>query len=766
VDARFLRRLGRRVTPASLRIGSKEARRRTFLVGATREAGELRLTLGPVPSCPPGRARAVLDFSDAGQDYWLAGTVAATADGGGELAELIVDSGPTRRPGRSMRLAPAADVAFAVCIVEVEGGGRQCVPILDIGVRGMRVETSMPLEVGTVLGDLVVIFRREVLRSGEGVVTSCSPALYPDGRRVYECGVRYRSSGRRQIDTPVGDRMEIDDLARVRAILWALCDLEYEVTMTGPTGVVRGRMLPQRGIDRTRVPELRCRVDDADRLPVRSGAVVVECSLFGSGYRFYARVSDRRADVLTLSPSPKLREWHRRGEERTTLGPESGAMVSYRHALTGARRAHPLVDLSSHGFSFPPGASDEELWAGLPLKEVRIHFGDLAFRAPEVAIRSVSAGRVSAEMRALPDRDADLMREKLIEHGRDSIRFHDGRGFDELVDFHRSMNLLEDDMEANLAKTLDETRRTWRLAHDRRAGLMRTAIVPWRGGIGATLTSVRAYERTWVFQHSAVASGAVPAGAGQLHGILMRLAAHRRDGEYIAGAIDTSAKTMHGLVSTFFSQSAPAHRGAMRLSLYAAPAGPRRPLDPAVVRRLRGREESLVEHVGARQLDPVCARALSLRAGEIELPETRAAYARLGIERGRDAHGAFRDDQCVAVLLRETASPGLCLSGLMSASFLFPVLPGADPDGTRQLALCDLARAAPVPGDPPNRFLFVPTSNDHGPVLAAGFRPIGECTYFALHRLGIVEYQRYIADKYGLLQARLRRRVAHLPEAA
>ena len=180
--------------------------------------------------------------------------------------------------------------------------------------------------------------------------------------------------------------------------------------------------------------------------------------------------------------------------------------------------------------------------------------------------------------------------------------------------------------------TLDEPEAHLEASPCATAGLMRTPIVPWRGGIGAALTSVRAYERTWIFQHSAVASGAVPAGAGQLHGILMRLAAHRRDGEYIAGAIDASAKTMHGLVSSFFSQSAPAHRGAMRLTLFAAPARP----EPARngdgagavrIRPLRGRDESLVEHVGARKLDPVCARALSLRAGEIGLPQTRAAYA-------------------------------------------------------------------------------------------------------------------------------------------
>ena len=135
------------------------------------------------------------------------------------------------------------------------------------------------------------------------------------------------------------------------------------------------------------------------------------------------------------------------------------------------------------------------------------------------------------------------------------------------------------------------------------------------------------------------------------------------------------------------------------MTLYAAPAAPRlgRPTDRRAPAARAGRE-FWSSTSGARQLDPVCARALSLRAGEIELPQTRAAYAKFGIERGRDAYGAFRDDQCVAVLLRETASPGLCLSGLMSASFLLPVLPDADLDGTRQLALCHLARAARAAG--------------------------------------------------------------------
>ena len=67
MDVRFLRSLCRRVTPASLRVGSKEARRHTFLVGVTRKSGNLVLALGPVPSCPPGPTRAVVDFSDGGR---------------------------------------------------------------------------------------------------------------------------------------------------------------------------------------------------------------------------------------------------------------------------------------------------------------------------------------------------------------------------------------------------------------------------------------------------------------------------------------------------------------------------------------------------------------------------------------------------------------------------------------------------------------------------------------------------------------------------
>ena len=62
---------------------------------------------------------------------------------------------------------------------------------------------------------------------------------------------------------------------------------------------------------------------------------------------------------------------------------------------------------------------------------------------------------MSAEIGALPDRDADLLREQLIEHGPDGVLFHDGRQFDELALVKSALDISipegEDDFEFPIA---------------------------------------------------------------------------------------------------------------------------------------------------------------------------------------------------------------------------------------------------------------------------------------------------------------------------
>jgi len=759
VDHNLLKRLSRKIWPASLRLGLKEPRRQTFVVGFGRRGARDRvLQLHPVARCFEVE-RALLDLSEGDKRFWVAGPVSPTSDGG---AEMVLESGPNVRAPRRTKMDPPTEVVFAT-FVSAHGGGPVCYPALDVGRRGFRMDASVPFQPGAVLKDIVLRLGREVLRDGEGVVTSCAPVYSPAGRLVHECHVRLRAPRRGFGQSADAGRIDIDDPASVRAVLWALSDLQHDVWIAGPEGAVEGRVLPVSDVDRSRVPLVLCGVTDAERVPEPSQTVSVDCSLFGSGYRFRARILERRGSILSLSPTPRLSAWHRRREERTRVAAGKGT-VSFRRALGRGVTTRPLADISASGFSFDSQGIDEEIWPGLQLERARLQIEGRRFRAGSVVIRSMSAGRARAEMRAAPEAETDALQELLLERGPNPITFDDGRSLESVVAFHRSMALLDPAMEANLAATYEQAREIWRRAHAGRARLMRTAIVPWRGGIGATLTAVRAYERTWLLQHSAAAPAA-SVGAGQLHGVLMQLGAHRADSEYFAGFVNHGARGMHAMVDAFVSQSS-ARMGSARFRLYTAPATSSPAVMPPSVRLLRKRDEILIEHAAERQVDPVCARALGLRVGEIELPSTRAAYRRIGAERRRRAYAAFDGDRCAAILLQETASPGLALSGLLSAAMLLPVVRGADPDGAKQRALCELARATELPGAPPNRFLFLPTGADEGPVVAAGFTPVGDCTLFALHRLGIPDYQRYVAKRYGLLQARLRGRAARLSEVA
>lgn len=733
------------------------------MVGVNKRGKDLVVDLNPLPRWEGSPPRACLDFTANGKQLWLSGTLVRTGDTE-DAAQFLVTRGPELRPDRAPRVVPAIQVAFAIFTAPASGIGRRCEPVLDIGMRAMRIESAVPMDVGTILTDLIVMSGQECIRRGEGSVIACAMVFCPDGRRIHECTVRLRSRTTVSAPSTDAEKIEITDLPRVRAVLWGLCDLEYDIIIFSGSEATTGRLQHASG-DRSSMPRLTCHMTAPDHIANVTGVVTVECSLFGSGYRFFARVVSRLGSVVTLAPAPKLREWHRRDEDRTPIVSGCDATVSFRHPLAKIRCKRRLVDVSSHGFAFQPDGQADELWPSLPLKDVRLQLPNLTIRIDDAIIQAVSAGRCGVQTLRLSETDADALRVRLIEMSPGPVELHDGERLDSVVSFHRSMNLLEEDMDASLNKTFQHAQRSWRIGHQ--SGLMRTAIIPWHGGIGATLTSVQAYDNSWILQHSAVASPAVPAGAGQLHGLLMRLAAHRREGEYVAGFIDSGAKSLHAMVNTFFAEAAPAHRGANRFVLFSAAAkGGLTHSMGTDVRRLGAKDELLVEHVGQRQLDPVCARALSLRRGEVELPRTSAAYRKLGLERRREAFGAFDGNHCVAILLREVASPGLCLSGLLSAGMLLPVLPAADPTGSRRRQLCDLLRGSDLPGSPPFRFLFVPEGSDEAPLVGAGFRRIGECTFFALHRFGLLDYQRYVSNKYGLLQARMRGRVGRVSKAA
>lgn len=695
-------------------------------------------------------AVASIDFEVDGAALVVSAVIARHE---GEVLTVVVRRGPEPRPPRSPRLTPPAGRMVAVFVPEGVGVGRCCQPILDINARAMRIQSNHPFESGTVLKRLSVILQNQVVRRAEGIVTDRSERIDAQGRSSYECAVRLRAPTALALDDDPDEVLEINDPARVRGILWALCDLSQALTLRIGHKLMAGHLDPVKGA-RDTLPTMRC-VMSSDDAPAVAGAIQVECALYGSGYRFYARISGKVGRVLMLQPAPVIREWHRRDEERLLLKPGE-ARIEFEHPVSGERAVREVEDASVHGVGFRAATADEMLWPGLPLGRVRLHLPGVTVRPPLATVRTLSAHRCGVQLAQLGDRDSDRIRVELAKLAARPIELHDGEELDEILRFHESVRLLEPDMVQNLDAALDDTRRQWRIAHQHPDGLVRTALVRWKGGVGATLTLVRAYDATWVLQHSAVASPAVPANPGMLHSLLVRLAIPRLDGEYVCGYIDEEARSQHSVMSAFFNEwSTPEHRGATRFSLYSAATRPLATVPPPGLRRLTARDDLLVENAAARVLDPICARALGLRRGEITMAATRAAYGRVGLERGREAWGSFRRGRCGAILLRELASPGLCLSSLLSAGVIIPV----DQSAVEEVrALVEVMLSQPLPGHPPFRFLLLPDGCDERGLLAAGLRRVAGCTLYAMHRFGLQEYHRYVASRYGFLHGRLRAR--------
>jgi hypothetical protein len=475
-------------------------------------------------------------------------------------------------------------------------------------------------------------------------------------------------------------------------------------------------------------------------------------------------VLGRQGSRLRLLPAPVLRERHRRVDERVAIASAEARLV-FAHPLGGPARVRRVVDVGAGGCGFLPEPRDVDVWSGLALERARLELPGCRIKLRDASVCAASDGRVGVRFGALAPQHAETLRSALVQLRFGQVKLHDGRDLKQIVEFHRSVQLMVPEMEKVLMSGFAETQQQWRRAHQGAGRLMKTAVVGWNGGIGATLTAVRAYDRGWLFQHMAVASPLV-SDAGSLHEILMSLVAAREDGEYVSGFVHDAARSVTALMRAFFERTDLEHRGSSQFAIYSAP-----PLPPGGERFGRELEllgpadDDLVENAALRLLPAVSVRAMGLRRGEVAMPRTRAAYRRIGIERGREVWAARRDGQAAALLVREWGSSGLSLSGLLSMGMLLPVRPDLDVDGSLRERLCRQARALPVPSDPPFRFLFLPEGCDDSPLLRAGFVRLAGVTHFALHRLGFADYRRYAARRYGVVKARLRP-AARAPRAA
>ncbi|MFT3836825.1 MAG: methyltransferase domain-containing protein [Myxococcaceae bacterium] len=524
------------LAPASLGLKPDE-RRVTYVSKYQRVNGEELVTLAPIGGPPAAiGANVSVDLDHAGRQLTAKGVVERWSDGSVtvRLRRPMHD-----RPPRSRRVRPAPYTVVVSFVAQGAGLGRSFQPVIDLDERGLRMQSRLPFLPGTELTQLRLLQHPHVLREGEGIITRTHKVIAPNGDISYECGVRLKPPARlAPVDDPA-DLQRVTHPERVRTILWGLSDLGYPVTLKAGTRVYSATLQHVKG-PRHDLPTLLCRLDSAAAI---SGAVSLECTLYGSGYRCFCRVSGTEGTLLKLEPAPVVFEWHRRDEERFAIPAGLEGTLTFTHPM-GGTRVRKLLDVSVTGCS-AERFDDEQLWPGLPVRNVRLKLNGITHSMPDAEVRSAGDQKLGLSFGTMSDEAADAFRVSLAKLAVAPIELHDGEGVEPLLALYDQVGLFEGPMAEDLAPNKERAKEEWKLAHQHPKGLIRTAMLRWKGGVGGSSTLVRAYDKAWEFEHSAVVSPSVPVSPGLLFGTLVSLAVARPDGDYICTYVAETAKSLN-----------------------------------------------------------------------------------------------------------------------------------------------------------------------------------------------------------------------------
>jgi len=740
------------------------------LIGVQHKAGHKRIHLSQGPERKTDCA-ARLDYADERGNHW---TVAGRlVEGTRSPVAFSTRRAPTLRPHRARRLVRGAQAAAAILTLPDSDALRISAPIVDLSARGLSIELSAPLPLSSTLTHIVLVSGRRELRRCDGTVTALQQVVRPDGKTRFRASVRLRAHVPDPTTAAREEALRIDDRKQVLQLIHAMADFERPIrlgtTAQGAWGTLRNTRRA-----RNQLPTLEAWIQDPAAL-ISLKTATLSCTLFGAVYELNVRVAPRGGMTFHLKPSPVVRQRSERSASRLSAGNLQGAGLFFDHPFDGHPQQGRLVDISDRGLAFETTSEPSHFWPDLPLPNLSVTLHGARLDVHGATVRSVSGQRVGVRIDDIDERSADQLRQALVDVCHAPIRLHRVQELPELLELHAAAGLLEEDMQLWLDSNRTEIETTWKRAHAREDGLMRTTVVEQKGELAASLTSVRAFERTWLLQHSAARPGTNETGAGHLHSLLMGLAAARPDGEYVVGFANAEARSVYRMVQAFMGESFAEHRGFEEFMLFAAPASGRAsdsdgvspgasrapsnaPAGSEVVKLTR-RSERLIENIARQCLDPVSRNALSLCEGDVYLPRTTADYRRLGLKRGRVVYAARNRGAYAGLLVQDYASAGLSLSGLMGAALYLPVAANGGQLAAAALTeLCGAARTLTLPGLAGTRFVFAPAAADPTPLVAAGFEAIGACALFAFHRLSLEAYHRFVSNRYGVLQGRRRSR--------
>ena len=668
-------------------------------------------------------------FSLSGVDLSDIGEGRATA----HLGRARMARPPSRRGHARLRVdQPRVLVVAAGSQLDVHA-----FPVLDISAHGCAIETFEPLEAGARIEAVELWGDRRMLRRCSAVVADTIPWRDAMGAQRHRVRILFSDAA-----PEPAHRDQVDDPDRIRQILQlcAFSGVPIRVEMPLDDHVVRARLVAAES-DR-----LRFELDE----PIQAARLRARFDLYAISYEMQVRtLADGANDTTAIETAYPLLLQRRRRRYQFRAKVPSGLDVTVQavNPATGETQHHEVIDLSFGGFALRTDPATDVLWAGLTLEKLVLRTPTAPIPLGEARVLDTSNGVCRVELRTARAIESTAFVDLMARLRFPRLEVSDGSDFEAMIRLYKSVGLFGPHMKRNLEP---ESRllfaRNWKAMHD--TPLCRTLVQRERGEPAAGVSALRAWENAWVIQHMVAARNLTHYQPGVLHMSYLDYVLPRPDGQYMIVFVNRDNRRIARFLDSFFALTGtPEAVARTPMSLWIHPGAEASTSSDLTVRPMRRSDHTLVENAAVRTLGKVAAAALSVRGGELDLPDTRATFAQHGLRRSRRIRIVTDHGTPLVALLEERASPGLNLTWLLNCSWVLPLAYDVPPAALARAA-AELA-AAPTDTTTGERFLMLPESVESAAFSAAGFEQEAGVDLYAYNRTGLHRWYYFLREHYG-----------------
>jgi hypothetical protein len=279
----------------------------------------------------------------------------------------------------------------------------------------------------------------------------------------------------------------------------------------------------------------------------------------------------------------------------------------------------------------------------------------------------------------------------------------------------------------------------------------------------AAVTIMRAWEHGWVLQHFVDTSPQLNGATGRLQAAYLDHLVPRPDGRYLVFFVKTDNKVMNAYLTRFFaSTGTPEAVARSTVELWIRQPGAAidiaAPETETQARPCGADDEVVVARAVDQCLGTYAAAALSMIPGELGIPDTRALFANAGLERSRDCRIVSNHGEPAYAVIEERSTPGLNLTWMLNASWIFPIHPDTNRGEHAFAAALRSVIQKPAQAPTGEYFLNLPEGLDSELLHSFGFNKEASLYLYTLTRAGLHRFLGYAAGRYGELDALTARR--------